>query len=285
MSPANATSSNRAATELRVFMASQDNPQLEARISAVIQRIGDRTIIQRVAAALRSGEAQPVFALLVDEDSRVRDAAHECALLRYAYVAAIAAAAMGFDADERDELVQRTFMTLPQAVRRARERSIDIPHPVGWLRRRAYLIAREMLREERGTPSRVANGGPMPVESRPASPHGRRVSMDEAEGVSASAEDALLDALDVHRADATLASALDILAAERPLWADILRLHYLEGRQLDDVARRLGRAHGTIRNQARDARNRLGEIIRTQFPQLADTITTESRHPHVIPRR
>jgi RNA polymerase sigma factor (sigma-70 family) len=245
-------------------MASGDNlSQLESRISAVIQRTGDPAIIERVARPLLSGDAQEVFALLVDDDPRVRDAAHECALLRYGYVAAIAAAAVGFDTDERDELVQRTFMSLPQAVGRARDRAIDIPHPVGWLRRRAYLIARQMMREERGAPGRDANNG------------------TAAESISASPEDALLDALDTHGAEAALASALEILAAERPLWADILRLHYLEGCQLEDIAHRLGRAHGTIRNLAHDARNRLGEIIRAQFPQLAGTIT-EPRHPHVI---
>ena len=279
----NAASSGRANTEPRGSMASADNlGQLEGRISAVIQRIDDSAIVDRVARPLLSGDAQEVFALLIDEDARVRDAAHECALLRYGYVAAIAAAAVGFDADERDELVQRTFMSLPQAVARARDRAIVISHPIGWLRRRAYLIARQMMREERGAPGRGATNGAVLTDGQSNAPRGRRVAMEQAENISDSPEDALLDALDTHGAEAALASALDILAAERPLWADILRLHYLEGCQLDDIARRLGRAHGTIRNLAHDARSRLGEIIRAQFPQLAGTIITEPRHPHVI---
>src|SRR5439155_26351257 len=82
---------------------------LERRLAVAVRRIGDQRLIDRVRTPLTAGTAADLFALLADDDRRVATAAHECAMLRFSYVVAIVAQSMAFDADRRDDLVQRTF--------------------------------------------------------------------------------------------------------------------------------------------------------------------------------
>jgi DNA-directed RNA polymerase specialized sigma24 family protein len=62
--------------------------------------------------------------------------------------------------------------------------------------------------------------------------------------------------------------ALEDLEREQPLGAEILREQMEEGRRLDEIATNLGRAHGTVRNDALRARRRLRAIIRERYPDL-----------------
>jgi RNA polymerase sigma factor (sigma-70 family) len=243
---------------------------LERRLAAAVHRIGDPATIARVAGPLTAGGAAELFLLLCDEDPRVSAAAHECAMLHYGWLAAVAAEAFGFDAHTRDDLVQRTFLDLPRVVRRAAQQGAPVTHPEGWLRRRAYLIARQMLREEHGRPvvdaatrapsydgaGRVARtrGTRVPIEALDADPDGPTVPADAAE--------ALMD----REAAELVHDALRALAVERPWWARLLRLHYFDGHPLDEIARQVGRSHGTVRNDARSARLRLRAIIRARDP-------------------
>ena len=59
---------------------------LEQRLSAALERIGDSRLIERVRAPLTRGTAADLFALLADDDVRVARAAHECAMLRFAFI-------------------------------------------------------------------------------------------------------------------------------------------------------------------------------------------------------
>jgi RNA polymerase sigma factor (sigma-70 family) len=128
---------------------------------------------------------------------------------------------------------------------------VAISNPDGWLRQRAYLIARQMRREERSTRARDIRAEPDAAGALPASP-----------------EDALLGTVDASRTRERIDEALRLLAAEQPAWTELLRLHYQEGLRLDEVAARLGRSHGTVRNDAQKARVRLAAIIRERFPDL-----------------
>src|SRR5215471_2611861 len=130
---------------------------LERRLSSAIERIGDPRVIERVKAPLACGTAVELFTLLADDDRRVARAAHECAMLRFAFIVAIVAQSMAFDADRRDDLVQRTFLDLPHIVRRSIVNGVGIPNPEGWLAYRAHLMARQMFREERGTMRRESS--------------------------------------------------------------------------------------------------------------------------------
>jgi DNA-directed RNA polymerase specialized sigma24 family protein len=82
------------------------------------------------------------------------------------------------------------------------------------------------------------------------------------------------DRLDTGDAEA-VADALAVLTAERPIWAQVLRLHYFEGYRLDEVAHRLKRTHGTVRNDAQRARARLLAILHERHPELAPRRTRE----------
>jgi RNA polymerase sigma factor (sigma-70 family) len=236
---------------------------LERRLAAAVHRIGDPGVVARVARPLSSGSAAELFTLLCDEDPRVSTAAHECAMLRYGWLAAVAAEAFGFDAHTRDDLVQRTFLDLPRVVRRAARQGTPVTRPEGWLRHRAYLIARQMLREEHGSPMVDATTGEAgrDASGRVLRTRGMRVSMETLD--THAAPDA--EPLDTEAAE-LVHEALGTLAQENPLWARVLRMHYLEGHPLDEVARRLGRAHGTVRNDAQRARLRLRAIIRERRP-------------------
>jgi len=237
--------------------AAERRHHLERRLTAAVLRIGDAELVTRVGDMLTAGAAAAVFDLLLDDDARVSVAAHECAMLRYAWIAAVVAEAFGFDAAERDDLVQRTFLGLPRVVRRARADGLRVTHPEGWLRRRAHLIACQMLREEHGTLVRDARG--QLVRTR-----GTRVPVEALDAL----DDPRLtdgDALDTADAEA-VADALGVLAAERPLWAQVLRLHYFEGYGFDEIARRVGRTHGTVRNDAQRARARLLAILHERHP-------------------
>jgi RNA polymerase sigma factor (sigma-70 family) len=229
----------------------QRQDQLERRLSAAVERIGDARLIDRVRGPLTRGNAAELFALLADDDRRVARAAHECAMLRFAFVVAIVAQSMAFDPDRRDDLVQRTFLNLPQIVRRSMVNGVGIPNPEGWLAYRAHLMARQMFREERGSARRDTSVG---VESIDAELHADA--------------DAIIAALDDSTMRDELAAALRTLGTEHALWAEVLRLHYIEGLRLDEIAVRLGRSHGTVRNDALRARARLATIIRQQYPLL-----------------
>jgi RNA polymerase sigma factor (sigma-70 family) len=224
---------------------------LARRLAAAVQRIGDPDVIERVQETLASGSATELFGRLTDSDPRVVNAAHECVMLRFAYVVAVAARTFGFDTDQRDDLVQRTFLELPAVVARSAARGVAITNPDGWLRQRAYLIARQMRREERSTRARDVRAETDAVDALPASP-----------------EDALLVSVDASRTRERIDEALRVLAAEQPVWTELLRLHYREGLRLDEVAARLGRSHGTVRNDAQKARVRLAAIILERFPDL-----------------
>jgi len=224
---------------------------LARRLAAAVQRIGNPDVIERVQQTLTSGSATELFGRLTDADASVVSAAHECVMLRFAYVVAVAARTFGFDADQRDDLVQRTFLGLPAVVARSAARGVAISNPDGWLRQRAYLIARQMRREERSIRARDIRAEPDVTAALPTSP-----------------EDALLGTVDASRTRERIDEALRLLAAEQPVWTELLRLHYREGLQLDEVAARLGRSHGTVRNDAQKARARLAAIIRERFPDL-----------------
>ncbi|MEO8621377.1 MAG: sigma-70 family RNA polymerase sigma factor [bacterium] len=233
---------------------------LERRLSAAVQRIGDQGLVARVGRPLMAGSALELFALLSDEDTRVVTAAHECAMLRYGFHAAITAAALRFDDHARDDLVQRTFLDLPRAVRRTTYAGVPITNPEGWLRRRAYMIAHQMLREEHGTPLRSPRSGDPQRDERGQVMRSRgiRVPVDAIDETPPMLEQG--DAVELERAELVHA-ALRQLDAERPLWAQVIRLHYLDSLPLDEIARRLGRTHGTVRNDVQRARLRLRGLI------------------------
>jgi len=241
---------------------------LERRLSAAVERIGDSRLIDRCRAPLTRGTAVELFALLADDDRRVARAAHECAMLRFAFIVAIVAQSMAFDADRRDDLVQRTFLNLPHIVRRSIVNGVGIPNPEGWLAYRAHLMARQMFREERGSPRREPSGG---VPLRSTRTHGRRVDVESIDAELHEVRDdadTIVNALDDSAMQGELRAALRTLGTEHALWAEVLRLHYLEGLRLDEIAVRLGRSHGTVRNDALRARARLANIIRQQYPSL-----------------
>ena len=187
-------------------------------------------------------------------------------MLRYGYLAAVAAESFGFDPLARDDLVQRTFLDLPRIVRRSTRDGTPITHPEGWLRRRAYLIARQMLREEYGTPMLDAETGRSMLDEhgRVMRTRGTRVPLDALDARIAFT-DSDDESFRVESAE-LVHEALLVLAEELPLWAQVLRLHYLEGYSLDEIARRIGRSHGTVRNDAQRARSRLRAIIRERHP-------------------
>jgi RNA polymerase sigma factor (sigma-70 family) len=240
---------------------------LEQRLLAALERIGDRRLIERVRAPLTGGTAAELFELLADDDRRVARAAHECAMLRFAFVVAIVAQSMAFDADRRDDLVQRTFLNLPEIVRRSMVNGVGIPNPEGWLAYRAHLMARQMFREERGSARREPGPGAL-RSMRSARTHGRRVDIESIDAEVYDDDDAIASALDDSAMRDELSAALRTLGSEHALWAEVLRLHYMEGLRLDEIAARLGRSHGTVRNDALRARARLASIIRQQHPSL-----------------
>lgn len=243
----------------------QRQDQLERRLSAALERVGDARLIDRIRHPLTRGTAADLFALLADDDRRVARAAHECAMLRFAFIVAIVAQSMAFDPDRRDDLVQRTFLNLPQIVRRSMVNGVGIPNPEGWLAYRAHLMARQMFREERGSTRREASGVRM---LRSARTHGRRVDVESIDAELHADADAIISALDDSTTREELGAALQTLGAEHALWAEVLRLHYMEGLRLDEIAVRLGRSHGTVRNDALHARARLAAIIRQTYPSL-----------------
>jgi RNA polymerase sigma factor (sigma-70 family) len=222
--------------------------------------MGDHGLVARAGRQLATGSVLELFTLLCDEDSRVIAAAHECAMLRYGYLAAIAAEALGFDAHERDDLVQRTFLDLPRAVRRATHGGVRITNPEGWLRRRAYLIGHQMLREEHGSPLRAPVTGTTQrdEQGRILRTRGVRVPVEVIDDAASRLEHS--DTSELERAELVHA-ALHRLSEERPLWAQIIRMHHLDGLALDEIARRLDRTHGTVRNDIHRARARLRALI------------------------
>ncbi|MFL5620843.1 MAG: RNA polymerase sigma factor [Gemmatimonadaceae bacterium] len=246
-------------------------------MTAAVQRIGDREVISKVGHRLAAGTAQDLFALLCDDDSRVIAAAHECAMLRYGNLAAITAEALRFDEHARDDLVQRTFLDLPRAVRRTTNDGIPISNPEGWLRRRAYLIAHQMLREEHGTPLRASATGALQRDERGRMMRTRGIRVP-VEMIDASASDLdRSDSPELERAELVYAVLVQ-LAEERPLWAQVIRLHYLEGLPLHEIAGRLGRTHGTIRNDIHRARVRLRALIDDREARDAGASPREPRH-------
>lgn len=244
--------------------ARQRQEQLERRLASAVQRIADAKVIERVREPLTTGTAVELFDLLANDDRRIAAAAHECAMLRFAFIVAVVAQSMAFDADRRDDLVQRTFLNLPQVVRRSIVNGVGIPNPEGWLAYRAHLMARQMFREERGSLRREDSRAGRLTFTR-----GRRVSLDHIDQHMALEPDALSGAADIATTRAELEAALDTLGRERRVWADVLRLHYMEGLRLDEIATRLGRSHGTVRNDALEARKRLLAIVRANHPHLA----------------
>ncbi|HEY6825284.1 MAG TPA: sigma-70 family RNA polymerase sigma factor [Gemmatimonadaceae bacterium] len=235
----------------------QREEHLGRRLSIAVARIGDAAIVDRVRRPLTEGTSAEVFRLLGDDDRRISNAAHECAMLRFAFIVAIVAQSMSFDADRRDDLVQRVFLNLPQIVRRATINGVGIPDPEGWLAYRAHLIARQMFREERGRLRPEASGGFSRTR-------GRRVALDAVDQSIRVEADSILDPLDESATRDEIAEALRLLSREQPVWADVLRLHYLDGLRLDEVAVKLGRAHGTVRNDAQKARARLAALLRRE---------------------
>jgi RNA polymerase sigma factor (sigma-70 family) len=245
----------------------QRQDQLERRLSAALERIGDARLIGRLREPLTRGTAVDLFALLADDDRRVARAAHECAMLRFAFIVAIVAQSMAFDPDRRDDLVQRTFLNLPQIVRRSMINGVGIPNPEGWIAYRAHLMARQMFREERGSARREPSAGI--ARSQPwTRTRGRRVDVESIDAELHDDADAIISALDDSAMREELGAALRTLGTEHALWAEVLHLHYMDGLRLDEIAARLGRSHGTVRNDALRARARLAEIIRQQYPLL-----------------
>ena len=245
----------------------QRQDQLERRLSAALERIGDQRLIERLRAPLTRGTAAELFGLLADDDRRVSRAAHECAMLRFAFIVAVVAQSMAFDPDRRDDLVQRTFLNLPQIVRRSMINGVGIPNPEGWLAYRAHLMARQMFREERGSAKREPAAGAARVQTW-ARTRGRRVGVESIDAELHADADAIISALDDSAMRVELDAALRTLGTEHALWAEVLRLHYMDGLRLDEIAVRLGRSHGTVRNDALRARARLASIIRQQYPSL-----------------
>jgi RNA polymerase sigma factor (sigma-70 family) len=201
-------------------------------------------------------------------------------MLRFAFIVAIVAQSMAFDPDRRDDLVQRTFLNLPQIVRRSMVNGVGIPNPEGWLAYRAHLMARQMFREERGSARHESSVG-IARSLRSTRTHGRRVDVESIDAELHADADAIIAALDDSAMRDELSAALRTLGAEQALWAEVLRLHYMEGLRLDEIAVRLGRSHGTVRNDALRARARLASIIRRQYPSLdrgrADTASGRER--------
>jgi RNA polymerase sigma factor (sigma-70 family) len=234
---------------------------LERRLAIAVQRMGEARLIDRLRPSLTAGTAAELFVLLADDDRRVATAAHECAMLRFSYVVAVVAQSMAFDVDRRDDLVQRTFLNLPQIVRRSIVNGVGIPNPEGWIAYRAHLIACQMFREERGNARRDANG-------RLTHTRGRRVPVEALDEAAVLEENTILAALDDAATRAQLETALDRLALEQPIGARVLRLHYFNGESLDEIARTIGRSHGTVRNDASKARARLAAIIRAHHAAL-----------------
>ena len=98
--------------------------------------------------------------------------------------------------------------------------------------------------------------------------HGQRVDVESIDAELHDDADSIVAALDDSAMQDELRAALRTLGTEHALWAEVLRLHYLEGLRLDEIAVRLGRSHGTVRNDAQRARARLANIIRQQYPSL-----------------
>ncbi|HKP15305.1 MAG TPA: sigma factor-like helix-turn-helix DNA-binding protein, partial [Gemmatimonadaceae bacterium] len=151
-------------------------------------------------------------------------------------------------------------------VRRSTRDGTPITHPEGWLRRRAYLIGRQMLREEYGTPVVDTGTGRTKLDERGrmVRTRGTRVPLDVLDADNHAGIDH--DPFSAESAE-LVQEALVVLAQELPLWAQVLRLHYLDGYSLDEIARRIGRSHGTVRNDAQRARTRLRAIIRERYPE------------------
>ena len=245
--------------------------ELRLRVEVAIQRLDDPEIRARVGPDLRGGDPRRLFALLLHRDPRVSTAAHECCVLRYAFIASTVARSLGMDASARDDLVQRTFVDLPQVVLRAASRGAIIPDPRGWLAHRAHLVARQIRREELGHRRRThrERGGREGAcgQSAPLS-KGVQVSLDvlaEPGGPSVTPAFGTTE----HEIQEALLRGIELLADEQPLWANILRWHYLEGFRLEEIAKHVGRSHGTVRNDMMRARGRLAELLRRHFPHFA----------------
>src|SRR5258708_34769077 len=94
--------------------SAQRAKELERRIADAVRRMGD-SATPAVARALAEGSSAEVFELLGSRDPEVVRAAHECAMLRFAWIVAVVAQAYRFDGYERDDLVQCVFLDLPGA--------------------------------------------------------------------------------------------------------------------------------------------------------------------------
>ncbi|MEP6622342.1 MAG: sigma-70 family RNA polymerase sigma factor [bacterium] len=255
----------------------QRDRQLARRLADAVQRMGRASADEGIVHALTAGTAVELFAQFQSDSQAIVTAAHECAMLRYAYIVAIVAQSFRFDGYERDDLVQRVFLELPAVVQRAREDGRDIPNPEGWLHRRAHLMARQLLREEFGAPVHDIETGTTrrDADGRVIRTRGQRVGVEELERAPdlEAADDDLFRALESRAHREQLHLAIADLEREQPLGAKILRLQLDDGCRLDEIASRLGRAHGTVRNDALKARRRLGDIIRERYPQLASSVT------------
>jgi RNA polymerase sigma factor (sigma-70 family) len=264
----------------------QRDRQLALRLGDAVRRIGTEPVGDDVARALTEGTSTELFDQLLSNDVRVITAAHECAMLRYAYIVAIVAQSFRFDGYERDDLVQRVFLDLPAVVRRARESRGDIPNPEGWLHHRAHLMARQLLREEFGAPVLDIETGAArrDVDGRIVRTHGQRVGVEELDRHPdiEQTDDDLHRALENAAVRDRLVLALADLEREQPLGALILRLQFNEGCRLDEIATRLGRAHGTVRNDALKARRRLADIIRERYPDLLPELRTKGGEADAI---
>jgi RNA polymerase sigma factor (sigma-70 family) len=200
-------------------------------------------------------------------------------MLRFSFVVALTAQALGFDSDQRDDLVQRTFVDLPMVVARSQANGVIISNAEGWLRRRALLIGRTMLREERGSPLRdpVTGLHLLDREGRKQWTRGTRIPLEGLGQHAVPSDDEHLDVLDSQLARALLTEALHALESEKTVWGQVLRLHYMEGYSLEEIGIKLGRSHGTIRNDAQKARVRLAGILRERFPRLVVSQTDRSK--------
>jgi RNA polymerase sigma factor (sigma-70 family) len=252
--------------------AEQRDRRLTRRLAAAVQRMGTEAADATLVRALTEGTSTELFDQLVSADPRIAATAHECAMLRYAYVVAMVAQAFRFDGYQRDDLVQQVFLDLPAVVRRVRSAGGDIASPEGWLRHRAHLMARQLLREERGAPVLDLETGVArrDVDGRVVRTRGQRVGVEELDRAPDvdRAEDDLHRALEDRAVRDRLRLAIADLEREQPLGAIIVRLQFNEGCRLDEIAERLGRAHGTVRNDAVKARRRLADIIRERYPDL-----------------